>query len=138
MPYRVRPDGSIETDTAEEALTLAALLDRKKHGNWARRGNGEPAATGKKTSTRRRGKPKTRAAAQNGRRPSEAVKHGVKLGQVYQKHGTDGRVIQIEKLETKTIVPKIVKDSKGTKRKGVAKRISYATLRATYKLVKDV
>ena len=142
MPYRVKQDGTIETDTPTEALELAALLDRKKHG---RRPNatdeGAEAATGTKQRTRHRSAPKTRTAAKNGRRPNEAVQYGVKLGQVWKKHkggGSAGRVIQIDQLLKDGVVPKILKDAPGTKRRGVAKKISYKTLRNAYKLIKDI
>lgn len=141
MPYRVRQDGTIETDTPEEAVELAALLDRKKHGRRPNAGNGDEPVTGTKTRTRRRSAPKTRTAAKNGRRPQGAVDHGVRLGQVYQKHkggNSAGRVIQIEKLLKDGVIPKIVKDAPGVKRKGVVKKLSYTVLRNAYRLIKDV
>jgi hypothetical protein len=141
MPYRVRPDGTIEADTPEEAVALAALLARKTRGNQEKRGprgdQGEP-GEGKKNGTRRRGEPKTRGRT---RRPSAAVKHGVKVGQVYKKHqgGTSGgRVIQIDQLFQAGVMPKIIEQAPGTTRKGVAKKLSYTTLRNAYKLIKDV
>lgn len=140
MPYRVNKDGTIETDTPEEALELAKLLDRKKHGSWAH-GDDAGATQGTKRSTRRRSAPKTRTAAKNGRRPNDAVKHGVKLGQVWEKHkgGTSaGRVIQVDQLLKDGIMPKIVKDGPKVKSKGSVKKISYRTLRNAYRLVKDV
>jgi len=142
MPYRVQLDGSIEADTPEEAMELAALLDRKKHGKRPNSGNGVKPATAPKTRTRRRGKAKTRAAA-NGRtrRPRAATEHGVKLGQVWQapKWGrSGGRVIQVDKLLKDGVMPKILKEGTGIKRKGSVKKISYSHLVKRYKLVKDV
>jgi hypothetical protein len=139
MPYRVKQDGTIEADTPEEALELARLLDRKKHGNWARRGDETPAEP-KKSSTRRRSAPKTRTAAKNGRRPDKAVQYDVKLGQVYEKQSgkSANRVIQIDQLLKDGVMPKIVKDAPGITRKGVPKKLSYHVLHSAYRLIKDV
>ena len=141
MPYRVNTNGTIETDTAEEAVELAALLDRKKHGTRPNATNGSGSAEAKQNGTRRRGKAKTRTAANNGRRPRVAKSRGVKLGQVWEmrKGGrSGGRVIQIEKLLLDSVLPKILKDGKGIKRKGSVKKISYNHLKNCYKLIKDV
>lgn len=141
MSYRVRQDGTIETDTPEEALELAALLDRKKHGRRPNAGNGGEPAPAAKTRTRRRGKAKTRAAAQNGRRPALAAQHGVRLGQVWRKKAggkSAGREIQIAELHKDGILPKILKDAPGIKKRGSVKKISYKHLTEVYRLIKDV
>jgi hypothetical protein len=141
MPYRVNPDGTIETDTAEEALNLAALLDRKKHGRRPNAGNGGEPAAAPKTRTRRRGTPKTRTAANNGRRPAGAVEYGIKLGQVWEKRAggkSAGRQIQVAQLLKDGIMPKVLKDAPGLKKSSSVKKISYKHLRDVYKLVKDV
>jgi hypothetical protein len=139
MPYRVKQDGTIETDTPEEAVALAALLDRKKYGRRPNAaGNGLEPVELKKNGTRRRGKPKTRGRV---RRPSGAVDNGVKLGQIYRRHtgGTSaGREIQVAELLSDGIMPRILKEAPGTKRKSVVKKISYHQLRRAYKLIKDV
>jgi hypothetical protein len=141
MTYRVNTNGTIETDTAEEALELAALLDRKKYGKRPNADSGVKPVTGTKTRTRRRGKAKTRTAAGGKRRPSKAVEYQVQLGQVWEKHkggSSTGRVIQIDKLLQDGVIPKIVKDGPDIKRKGIVKKISYVVLRNAYKLIKDV
>ena len=141
MPYRVQQDGTIETDTPEEAVELSALLDRKKHGKRLDSDNGHEPVAAPKTSTRRRGKSKTRAAAQNGRRPQAAVDNGVRLGQVYQKHkgGNSGsRVIQIDKLLKDGIIPKVIKKAPDTTRSSITRKVSYTVLRRAYRLIKDV
>ena len=141
MSYRVRQDGMIETDTPEEAVELAALLDRKKHGKRPNADKPAAARTGTKTRTRRRGKAKTRAAAQNGRRPQGAVDNGIRLGQVWMKGGSSpsgGRTIQVDRLLRDGIVPKVLKDGAGVKRRSTVKQISYRQLRKVYKLIKDV
>jgi len=141
MPYRVQTNGTIEADTPEEAVELAALLARKKYGTRPNSGNGAESTAAPKTRTRRRGGAKTRTAAGNGRRPTGAARSGVKLGQVWEmrKGGrSGGRVVQIEKLLIDGVLPKILKDGKGIKRKGSVKKISYNHLKNCYKLIKDV
>ena len=159
MPYRVNKNGTIETDTPEAALELAALFDRKKHGTRpnhdtlasrertrdrmvaATFGVTEAPASGKKSSTRRRSAPKTRAAAKNGRRPQLAVQYGIRIGQVWCKRSggkSAGREIQVAQLLKEGIVPKILKDAPDLKGKGSVKKISYKQLHNVYKLIKDV
>ena len=137
MPYRVNPNGTIEADTPEEAVELAALLARKKHGKRPNAANGSEPAEGKRNGGRRRGTAKTRTAA--GKRQP---RHGVKLGQVYEMKNwggrSSGRVIQIEKILMDGVMPKILKDGKGIKKKGSAKKISFKHLKLRYRLIKDV
>ncbi len=141
MPYRVKQDGTIEMDTPQEALELASLLDRKKHGRRPNTNNEGVTANAPKESSRRHSAPKTRTAAKNGRRPKGAVDHGVRLGQIYEKHkggNSAGRVIQIAELLKDGIIPKIVKDAEGIKRKGACRKLSYTVLTNAYRLIKDV
>jgi hypothetical protein len=137
MPYRVNPNGTIEADTPEEAVELAALLARKKHGKRPNAANGSEPAEGKKSGGRRRGTAKTRHKAKQ-RQP----RHGVKLGQVYEMKNwggrSGGRVIQVEKILLDGVVPKILKDGKGIKRKSSAKKIGFKHLKLRYRLIKDV
>jgi hypothetical protein len=122
MSYRVRPDGIIETDTAEEALVLSQLLSLK------------PTKPSKPNGKSHR-KPRKKATKE----PSQAEIHGVKLGQVWKATGGNSkdRVIQITKLLKDKLGFKILENAPGVKT-GRAIPMLYSNLAYNYKLEKDI
>lgn len=119
MPYRVKSDGTIEVDTAEEAFQLSLLL----------RGSSKP--SGKTTKRKPRKLP--------AKEPSTADVNRVKLGQVWKATGgnSKGRVIQVIKLLKERVEFKVLENAPG-KKSGRAVPMLYSNLKYNYKLEKDV
>jgi hypothetical protein len=139
MSYKVKTDGSVETDTAEEALRLM-LLFQKHEFDDVTASPAAPVITGSNGAHKPAAKKKTRRGSRKGvklgpRRPEAARLHGIKLGQVWEQYGT-GKVIQIAQLMDDGLMPKTIKKAKG-KMHSMDKKIGYKSLKDRYKLKKN-
>lgn len=112
MPYHVRPDGTIETDTAEEALRLQKLLVEKPPPKL----------------------PKKLKRTPDSKLPIAAIKAGVEAGQIWEARwkSMKGRRIRIVTLLPEFVIPEPVKSAG---KYGMRKRITYKMLTTAYKLV---
>jgi len=134
--YRIRPDGSIETESAEEALKLTRLMaDQSTTPVEA------AAILSVHAKTKRKPKSPTFPPHEGGgslighfpvnSRPKTAVNLSVDVGQIWESYG-DGRVVQIEQLFEDGVMPRILKMAKGAKR-AMRRKIAYHVLLSSYK-----
>jgi hypothetical protein len=133
MAYRVNASGVIETDSAQEAVELYRLLHA---------GAKAPAAPTKRKYRKRQAPPAKPGETDTVRtkRPELAIKHGVKVGQVWRKRwdkNKNYRTIQVKSIMAGGIMPLILKPG-GTSKKSSAKFMGFSHMAENYVLVKDV
>lgn len=144
MAYRI-VNGVLEADTASEIIELHKLLSKTaaytlpytaskertlaEYKAAAAQPEPEPAAETQETATAQSDAPK------RAKRPSLAVKHGVRIGQLWQRHlGRGKRVIRITSLLKDTFISEVVESDS---ERPYIKPMRYTSLIENYKLIAD-